>query len=61
MINQQPALWPCGVEYEKEFPESSHANTPGEFLFLWRHFSFNQKEPFYAPFCLFSEILKKRR
>ena len=27
LVNQQPALWPSGVEDEKEFPESAHAKT----------------------------------
>jgi len=27
LVNQQPALWPSGVEDEKEFPEGAHAKT----------------------------------
>ena len=27
LINQQPALWPSGAEYEKEFLEGAHTKT----------------------------------
>jgi hypothetical protein len=39
LFNPQPALWPSGVEYEKEFPEGADKKVPGEFLFLRIHFS----------------------
>ena len=28
MVNQQPALWPSGVDDEKEFPEGAHTKIP---------------------------------
>ena len=42
LVNQQSAPWPSGVEDEKEFPEGSHTKFPWDFLFLWRHISYQR-------------------
>ena len=39
LINQQPALWPSGVDDEKEFPEVADTKTREDFLFPWNDFS----------------------